>query len=291
MENDWYKDFEESNEILHAQDITENGENTDIFHYNAINCILNVENGNDLANENESSVVGLNNLPVSSVPVTSDDQSVNNNARVIDLENKVSQLNDTIKKLEKNQYRLKKMMNEAEEMIEEQSESIFRLEENLSRLDQYGRRENVEFQGISESVPDNKLESTIIEILKKIGLHHIQHYHIVACHRIGKPSNKHPRSVIVRFINRKDAIKCLQNKANIDRCSELGMDNLSINENLCPAYKSIYENLNKLKNKRKISRIWTHNGMVNFKFNDSNNEKGKRITHDYYFREYFPNEF
>ena len=90
---------------------------------------------------------------------------------------------------------------------------------------------NVEFEGISERVNDSDLESTIIDILKKIGLDHIQHYHIIACHRIGEPSKTHPRSVIVRFLNRKDAIKCLHNKSSLYKCSDLGMRNISIHEN------------------------------------------------------------
>ena len=40
----------------------------------------------------------------------------------------------------------------------------------------------------------------------------IQSYDIVAVHRLGERRGDRPRNVIVRFVNRKNAIKVLQNK-------------------------------------------------------------------------------
>ena len=285
--DDWFKDFQESNDLLH--DATSREEKFDIFHYQLIDFKLNdacVENDSENRCYNE----GKMKLPVSLDLKIPNDQYVLN-ARLKELDEKVFGLNEIIKKLEKKDSNLTKQLKEVENIIEVQNEQILCFEEDLARLDQYGRRENVEFRGISENITDKILESTILEILRKIGLNHIQHYHIVACHRIGKPATNHTRSVIVRFLNRKDAIKCLQNKRYVDRCKEMGMHKISINENLCPAYRSIYEDLNKLKSKGKVTSIWTHNGTVYSKYKDNKSEKGKKITHETYLNGYFPNEF
>ena len=163
------------------------------------------------------------------------------------------------------------------------------METEVSRLDQYGRRENVEISDIPESVSDRNLEYNIIKILQKIGLKNINHYHIVACHRLSKRDKNGNRNTIIRFLNRKDAISCLQNRKHLHLCSEFGFNNLYAMENLCPAYKSIFENLKDRKNNGQIKKVWSYNGAIHFKFSDKVNEKPKNIFHEcdinYYFKD------
>ena len=196
------------------------------------------------------------------------------------LEEQVSYLHNKNLQYLKLQSKLESRIDDAINLIDDHTEYIRFLEKEVSRLDQYGRRENVEILGIPANIPDNKLEINVLQILKSIGMHHIEHFNIVACHRLGYPDKNRPRSVIIRFLNRKDAIKCLKYKRNINNCNELGFYNIHITENLCPSYRSIYENLSELKNEGKLKSLWSHNGVVNFKFTDNEREKSKIITHE-----------
>ena len=167
----------------------------------------------------------------------------------------------------------------AEERLDEQLDYITFLEQELSRLDQYGRRENVEILGIPARVSDQNLETEVIKILHKIGLSHIVSYSIVGCHRIGKKDRFGSRSTIVRFLHRKDSSACIQRKKLLNRCTEIGYTNLSIVENLCPSYKSIYDDLKVLKDAGKIASFWSTNGILKYKKSDSIAEKPKKIYH------------
>ena len=117
----------------------------------------------------------------------------------------------------------------------------------------------------------------------------IQHYHIVGCHRLNKRDKNGNRNTIIRFLNRKDAIACLQNRKQLHLCRELGFNNLFAMENLCPSYQSIFDNLMERKNNGQMKRIWSYNGVIHFKFSDKANEKPKKIFHEcdlnYYFKD------
>ena len=164
-------------------------------------------------------------------------------------------------------------------LVDHHSEYISTLESNLARLDQYGRRQNIEIAGIPESINNNNLEKNVIEILKKIGLPFIQHYDIVGCHRLGKKDRFGNRNTIVRFVNRKAAFTCLQNRKLLPRCKDLGFNHLFIMENLCPSFKSIFETLNTLKGEGRVKSVWSRNGIVHFKYTENPNERAKKIFH------------
>ena len=113
-----------------------------------------------------------------------------------------------------------------------------------------------------------------------MGLNNLDHYGIVGCHRIGKRDRQGNRNAIVRFLHRKDAIFILKNKRNARLCNELGYYRLNIIENLCPAFKSIFAEMKELKNTGNIAKVWTYNGLINYKITESVQEKPKVIYHD-----------
>ena len=51
-------------------------------------------------------------------------------------------------------------------------------------------------------------------------------------------------------------------------------------ENLCPSYKSIYEEMKELKGRGIIGKVWTYNGLINYKLVDSEHERIKKILHE-----------
>ena len=133
---------------------------------------------------------------------------------------------------------------------------------------------------MKSKIQDSNLESEVIKILHKIGLTHITHYSIVGCHRIGNKDKHGSRSTIVRFLHRKDASSCLKNKKLLNRCRDLGFNYLTIVENLCPSYRSIFEDLEELKFKRIISQYWINNGKIKYKRTENREERPIQVFHD-----------
>ena len=207
----------------------------------------------------------------------------------LDILNDISSIKETNKRLENDIKEIKSYAKKCNEKIDENIDYIYYLEKEVARLNQYGCRENVEICGIPESVSDRNLESNVIKILQKIGMDHIRHYDIVSCHRLRKKDRNGNRNTIIRFLNRKDAIACLQKRNKLHLCRELGFNTLFAIENLCPAYQSIFDNLKDLKNNGLIKRVWSYKGDIQFKYSDSDNEKSKKVLHecdlDYYFSE------
>ena len=193
------------------------------------------------------------------------------------IETRLLSLETANKNLERKVKDLRSRITTAEFDLDDHNEYIYVLEKKLSTLEQYGRRENIEIVGIPSYVSDRYLESEVINILKRIGFTHISHFSFVGCHRIGKSVNG-CRNTIVRFLHRKDAINCLRLKKNLDTCKSLGYHNLTIIENLCPAFKSIFEKLSKLKDQGQIEQIWTYNGIPTFKV--TANTEPIKIFHD-----------
>ena len=167
-----------------------------------------------------------------------------------------------------------------EHTVDDQFDHIYFLENQLNRLDQYGRRENIEIVGIPNEVMDRDLEKEVLKILRAIGLNHIQHFSIVGCHRVGSKDRYGRRNTIVRFLNRKDAIQCLKSKRNLYKCQSIGYNDLYVVENLCPAFKSIYEQLKQLKVEGHIKQVWSYNGIINYKRSDDEQEKTVKIFNE-----------
>ena len=70
---------------------------------------------------------------------------------------------------------------------------------------------------------------------------YVPHSDRFGCHRIGMKDRYGSWSTIVRFSHRKDATSCLWNKKylNLNR-RDLGCYYLTIVENLCPSFRSIW---------------------------------------------------
>ena len=156
-------------------------------------------------------------------------------------------------------------------------ERIYHLEKKCAENDQYSRRNNIEICGIPDSVPANLLESKVIEILKFLNIN-LGYWDIEACHRLyKKPNSQRPARVIVRFVNRKNTLSALSKKKalkNITMKSD-GFNNpnnkVFINENICQAYRVIYDFAYKLLKDNIIKYLWTYKGVVHLRITDDHN--------------------
>ena len=129
--------------------------------------------------------------------------------------------------------------------------------------EQYRRCNNVEIEGISDSISDENLESKGIDILAEIDVN-VESKDIEACHRIGKSS---PKRSIVRFVNRKVCKSTLKNRKKLRSVDANILDLLRtskvfINENLSPYFSKIAFNCRKLKRAGKIMKVYSHEGII-----------------------------
>ena len=217
--------------------------------------------------------------PSSSNPTVISNQEVIGDG-LLDIAAKLENLENRIDQLQQENKKLKCKIRGNEKHLDDQLGYIYSLEKDLSRLDQYGRRENVEIQGIPADVSDQELEGEVLKILHCLGLTRISHFAIVACHRIGRKDRNGSRNTIIRFLNRKDATATLMSKSKVYLCKNLGYDNLKLLENLCPAYRSIFDELVELKKEGSIQKVWSFNGQISYTVSDGGQEKTKKVHHE-----------
>ena len=172
---------------------------------------------------------------------------------------------------------------------------IIKLESNLKEVErqiwsneQYSRRNNIELQGLPDSVPHSELEDKIIEVFSAIDVH-VQSDQIEACHRL--PSKSSPQPVIIKFVNRKNCDLIMANKKKFTSCDKtsLGFDEsvkFYVCDNLSPANKRISWKCRQLKRANKISSTWSQNGVVHIRVVDG--ERYKKITHNSDLESMFP---
>ena len=96
--------------------------------------------------------------------------------------------------------------------IERLESRILVLETDLKNQDQYNRRNNLDIQGIPDSVPDDQLKEKVIELFNQINVK-INTFDIEDCHRMGKSK----KTTIVCFANRKNCKAVLEKKLSVSR--------------------------------------------------------------------------
>ena len=200
------------------------------------------------------------------------------NSRFDALHNEFLNLKDVvIQRLQDDNTRLKERIAVLEKRVED-------AETHSYLLEQYGRRNNVEIEGISDSISDENLESKVIDILAEIDVN-VESKDIEACHRIGKSS---PKRSIVRFVNRKVCKSALKNRKKLRSvdANKLGLPCTSkvfINENLSLYFNKIAFNCRKLKSAGKIMKVYSHEGIIHICKN-STGKTQKNLPHQQFIK-------
>ena len=215
------------------------------------------------------------------------DLEINKTDEFCQLKDTVSKLDETVSKLYISNSAMKKQIRDLQEENDDIWDEFYKLERDLIQFMQYNRRENVEIVGLPESIPDNRLEETVVDILGRIGVS-LSHYDIVGCHRL-KNRKSGFSNVIVRFLNRKHVKEVFACKRKLQEYVP-EYRYINIVENLCPKNKSIFDQCVELKKANIIRHLWTFNSTIYIKKTDYDNEKPKKILHkndiDYYFPNY-----
>ena len=140
---------------------------------------------------------------------------------------------------------------------------------SIEANNQYVRCNNIEISGVPNNITDDNLEDEVIDILGKIDVK-VRKRDIEACHRL-PPTRKNPnKRVIIRFFNRKNTEKCLENKKKLENIemSDLNYPNktrLFISENLNAHYRKIGWNCRRLKRAGLISEFKYQNEAYSIK--------------------------
>ncbi len=144
------------------------------------------------------------------------------------------------------------------------------LEKELNELNAYTRRCNIEIRNVSEDIPDNQLEDFVIKMLSSIEVI-VRPGDIVGVHRLGKRFAGRSRTVICRFVNRKDSYASLKNQRNLRYTHHFR--NIWITENLCPTHRKVFNILYKNRKKHLIYDVSSHNGLIYTIMNEGDQRK------------------
>ena len=121
----------------------------------------------------------------------------------------------------------------------------------------------MDINGIPNSLSNENLESTVINVLRKATNVHVTADDIEECHRIGK-SKGNSRKTIVRFINRKHCKCALVNRKKLKsfNSESIVLPNVKLyfNENLTEYSNTLAFYGGKLKRAGLINRTYTLNG-------------------------------
>ena len=176
---------------------------------------------------------------------------------------------------------------ELEKVIENLNEKIIKLDYRIVECEQYSRRENLVITGIPESVEDvSDLENVVVSTFKKLGIN-IRVEDISACHRLGpyRRNSYHPRSVIVRFVNRKLVYLGLNRRDKLwGLRGELKM-HLRFYESLCSLNNESRKICNGLLQRGKITSFSIWHGFVKVVVNEG--DRPLRIRHPDILKEMF----
>ena len=122
-----------------------------------------------------------------------------------------------------------------DDVVNQWQEKITSLESKSNSVEQHGRQNNMEINGIPNSISDGNIKSTVINVLSKATNVHVTADDIEARHRIGK-SNGNSKKTIVCFINRKYCKCALVNRKKLKsfNSESIALPNVKLyfNENL-----------------------------------------------------------
>ena len=164
-------------------------------------------------------------------------------------------------------------------------ERFMELSCRVLECEQYSRRECLVISGIPAYIKEDKLDSTVIDILKKLEIY-IAPTDISAIHRLGQTRDpRYPARVIVKFVNRKIIDLCHQKKDRLpDLYHELKM-NIRFYESLAQLNQESLKLCAWLFSVGKIHDYFLRNGFS--KIVIAENDKPVKVPHPQFLRDKF----
>ena len=162
---------------------------------------------------------------------------------------------------------------------------LIKVEKQLNRVEQNNRKSNFELDGIPQSVGQDELAPTVVNIVNAISEKKIELNDVEAVHRLY--SKRNPQPVIVRM-KRNFIDSVHKNKKKLkDVAGTLNLSGTGIfvNHNMSPSMKSIQFNARNLLKDGLISDVWFSNMAVKIK---CLNGKVMQLNHEIDLYEAFP---
>ena len=216
----------------------------------------------DVTNNLSDDEININNEILKSMFLNILERLDNSEILLDSLRNKLDAANQEIDFLKEKYKNMKKYIISKRE-FDELNDKIFDMDCRIIQTEQYSCRESILISGIPENISQNHLETTVLKILRSIGLRSISSYEITACHRLGKKKlDKSPAKTIVRFTNRKAVEFCLKNRDWLLEMKPLLKMNLRFYESLCTANEETLRDCIKLKRNGLIKEYYIRNGFI-----------------------------
>ena len=174
----------------------------------------------------------------------------------VDLEN----ILDLTKNIKKSIKEHENRISDIEDDLEQIGDDIYEIEKEVIKNDQYSRRNNLIISGIPERITQNKLENSVVNLLREINCH-VTPGEIEGVHRLLKDkSSRYPAKVIVRFTNRRAVEYCLKNNKLLRESKVAEFRNIRFFQNLCPKNEAVVKKCTYLQANNKIHDYKITNG-------------------------------
>ena len=194
--------------------------------------------------------------------------------------------------------RLSGKCNELEGEVYNLNNELFKLSDKIYNIEilthdsqQRSRKNNAEITGIPNTVTDDELEKTVLDIFNSFLEDPIIPAEIEACHRL--PSKSDVKPTVIRFQNRK---RCKEVKSKDSRAAINTLDfttfnlpedtQIYVSDHLSPYYKTIAYYCRKLRRNNLIWKIITDDGIIKIK--GHNQFKWTKIIHEQTLYDLFP---
>ena len=142
---------------------------------------------------------------------------------VVSLKNELKCINERVQSVEDEQNIHRSDLIACGETMSKLEDRITSLEESTERQAQYSRRENVILHGIAEeqqSEDYDKMRKKVTQLLNNnVKSKTWQESDILRAHRLGDPSSKKIRPVIVRFAQFHDKLSVLKSRDDLKKCA------------------------------------------------------------------------
>lgn len=193
----------------------------------------------------------------------------------VSLEFNNSKLNDLIKKMGTMQNTINSMA-EKQEKLELENKSlrmkVNQLEISVDEMDQYSRIKNIQIDGVPVT-RDEDLKEVVKTMGQKIEVN-IKTEDIDAIHRIPSRSNANPEPIVVQFVTRQMKENVVKKSKEKRVCTDdLNMQCANkpvfVNEHLTRKRKNIMFEARKLKNEKNYKFLWSRNGKILIKKNET----------------------
>ena len=183
--------------------------------------------------------------------------------RLVSLESDFARLKVLNSDLSDDNAELRKRVYELEDFAEGVEEHLDTLEDEINKSNQYSRRENIEIMNIPPDCHAERLEECVVEVLGKMDVR-ITKQNIQSCHWLKEDKMKR-KNLICRFTTRKISVDCFKNKRKLSgSANSLGFrKDPVIVENLCPAYRRLFDECKLMKSQGLIFKFWVFNGNIN----------------------------